>query len=112
MTTVDYQLGDRVKFTHTLERRRAWIHGKHPDTGHHENTWQPQNAPYGRFGGLIVGRRTLADGDVTGWEARYFTATRRFRAYLVSWHIDKRPVWVLPEHLEFASDPHDLRAKS
>lgn len=103
-------LGDRVRFTHVLRRRSLALYGDDQKAVpgsyvryNERKFWQPEHAPYGRHGGIVVGRRTLANGLNT-WEyeaGTHFTPTERFRAYLVSWHLDKRPVLVLPDHLEY-----------
>jgi hypothetical protein len=48
-------------------------------------------------GGLVVGERTVADGDLTGPD---FTPTRHFRVYLVAHHMRRKPMFVLPEDME------------
>lgn len=107
MDAVDLQLGERVRFTHQLKRRSHRLHGEDRRVGGHlydeRKFWQPEHFPMGGHGGLVVGRRSLADG-LNSWDydaGPTFTPERRFRAYLVAWHLDKRPVLVLPEHLEY-----------
>lgn len=109
MTARDLRLGDRVTFSHVLQRRTEHRHDE-TDPGRlgsrqRWKVWTPEHAPYGRRGGIVVGRRTLANGRAEHeWEAgtQWYPGTaERFRGYLVAWHLDKRPVLVLPEHLEY-----------
>lgn len=103
------QLGDRVRFTHSLTRFTEHRHA--PDrpgslgSRQRWKVWKPEHAPYGAHGGIVVGRRTLANGQAEHeWEVgtQWYPGTaEHFRAYLVAWHLDKRPVLVLPEHLEY-----------
>lgn len=101
--TADYELGERVRFTHQL-RRRTEYRDRADLARDRWKVWTPEHAPHGRHGGVIVGRRTLANG-VTSWEHEagevwHSEGAEHFRAYIVAWHLDKRPALVLPEHLE------------
>lgn len=94
-------LGQPVTFTRTLSRRflpsaprsrRAWV----------AEDWPGQPEPEPRAG-IVVGIRTLSDGEVETWgwdEPATYLPTRTFRAYLVAHHLRRKPVLVLPEHIK------------
>lgn len=102
-------LGTQVLFRRTLHRTTRYDSTKR----HHVKRWEPHRVPYGlgsaakpidgALGGIIVGRRTLANGhaiwgtyeDPTEW-----VREESVDAYLVAWHLRRRHVLVLPEDLE------------
>lgn len=78
-------LGSPVIFSAELRRRRG--------------VWDRRTRPATE--GIIVGTRTLADGDVQ-WEPEVgmtFTPQRHFQAFLVAYALRRKPVYVLPEDL-------------
>lgn len=93
----NYHLGQEVLFTRTLRRirhpyRRVWSH----------TTYWNAITSRGPAKGIIVGIRTLSDGTVEGGyydEPATYRPTRTFTAYLVAYHLRRKPVLVLPEHL-------------
>lgn len=103
--TTDYQLGDRVTFTHTLHRRgrglpeRAWtIVRKEWTVEDYDGHTPPPNPREG----LVIGKRTLVNGDrdYLGFEEGYGFIPREYvTAYVVAYDMRRKPVYVLPEHL-------------
>lgn len=92
-----WELGDRVRITHILRRRSYRI----PDRGADRKRWEPQHRPSANEG-IVIGARTLFDGEaVWGYdEPTRFEQTATVKAYLVATHLYRRPVLVLPEHME------------
>lgn len=92
------QLGTRVTFTHTLKRTaprsglRVWD----------ARTYWLVDTARGPVPGIVVGVRTLSDGTADrGWdEPTVYTPTRHFTAYLIAFDLRRKPVLVLPEHVE------------
>jgi hypothetical protein len=100
-----FELGAPVTFTHTLDRKREYVRPLGParqweaPPGFDRKWWEAEPVdPWGRPG-IVIGRRTLADGETHGFESTFFRPTRHFRAYIVAWHLDRAPVLCLPEHL-------------
>lgn len=101
MTTLP--LGQPVRFFETLTRRyqpaaprskRVWESDRYHSTA---------TAATGRAEGIIVGIRTLSDGECDdGYydNPTIYYPTRTFTAYLVAYHLRRKPVLVLPERLE------------
>jgi hypothetical protein len=95
----EYQLGDRVRFTHELRRVGRYQSGSSERLGGEVKVWSPSKAPEGT--GIITGRRALSNGE-TQWNydgPTVYTATETIVAYVVTWHLYRKPVLVLPEHL-------------
>lgn len=104
-------LGTPVRFTWSLRRRAEWRptgpdrHGRPRD-----ERWKIWT-PYDYLGqteprpteGLLIGVRTLSNGptfgDYDAGEQYDDTRAERFTAYLVAWHLYRRPALVLPKHL-------------
>ena len=114
----DYTLGQRVRFTHQLVR--ASVSGYHIPViekyGDREvehkrfinKKWMPIG--YGKtLDGMVIGKRTLANGH-SRWESDYeswsdsgyyqFDRAESFTAWLVAFDMRRKPVLVLPEHIE------------
>lgn len=95
---MSWELGDRVRITHTLTRTRR--RGDTPQTDRKQ--WEPRRR-LGADEGIVVGARTLFDGTVD-WggydEPARFEQTATVKAYLVATSMRTRPVFVLPEHME------------
>ena len=97
---MNYELGQRVRFTHALIR--VWDDGK--------KLWEdiPRAAA---DEGIVMGKRTLSNGEnekltefdgygsfiLVGTEYR---ATEHFTAYLIAFDLRRKPVLVRPEHME------------
>jgi hypothetical protein len=98
----DYQMGQRVRFSRHIVRRsaREWEQNR-PD-----RIWSAEAYPghYLHGGeGIIIGRRTLTEGDVVwngGEEQSVYRKTRHFTAWLIAFDLRFKPVHVLPEHIE------------
>lgn len=98
----DFQLGQLVTYSEHIRRRdsrpgeflgpnRIWSNNGGPGL---ENT-------YAGGEGVIVGKRTLTEGNVSyvGEYAEYIPR-RSFTAYLIAFDLRRKPVHVLPEHIE------------
>lgn len=108
--SADYALGQRVRFTTYLVRGyksgSSWMD---PAT----KFWTPEDRlgkPNPGGEGVIVGRRTLADGTVRylGEDGTTFTPSRHYTAWLVAFDLRRKPVHVLPEHLTALPAQHQL----
>lgn len=104
MADQNFVLGAPVIFTGRLSRQYAYKVSPWDKS----NTWKQQCKWWQSFPckpgeGVIVGRRTLSNGytapasydEPAEWNPREY-----IRAYLVADHIDQKPFYVLPEHLE------------
>lgn len=105
--SAEFALGQRVRFTESIKRtsRQEWEKDK-PDRYWSGELYPGKRRPGGE--GIIVGQRTLTDGNVVstveeeGWGP--FTVTeyekvRHFTAYMVVTGLRSKPVHVLPEHI-------------
>lgn len=95
------QLGQRVRFAENIVRgsSRDW------ETNRPDRIWSGEAYPGKRRDGgegIIIGKRTLTEGDVT-WngpeEISQYRPTRHFTAYLIVTGLHSKPVHVLPEHI-------------
>jgi len=99
----DIELGQRVRYSEHIRRRhsrpgeflgpnRIW--SNHGGPGLDDQPWEGGE-------GVIVGKRTLTEGN-TYWhgESTEYTPTRSFTAYLIAFDLRRKPVHVLPEHIE------------
>jgi hypothetical protein len=100
----DYTLGQRVRFQHSLHRRtKFWG----VDTAQFDKFWTtmlypPSTRTHGGEG-IIIGKRTLSNGNnhYNGYdEPIVYEPKERFTAYLVAFDLQRKPVHVLPEHIE------------
>lgn len=93
----DYQLGQKVAYTTHIERRSS----RPGEFTGPERLWSTKSGPgmpdRPAGEGIIVGKRTLTNGDVD-YDRNYFP-TERFAAYLVAFDLRRKPVYVLPEHI-------------
>jgi hypothetical protein len=92
------KLGTKVRYD---ARRTLWR--EHLPSGNRRWSSQSYGSTQTPREGVIVGVRTLANGDVEygGWDATTtFHPTEHFKAYLVAFDMRKNPVYVLPEDLE------------
>lgn len=96
-------LGAKVRFRRTLRRKYR------PAAPRSRRIWEPTPLePWAltkakTLEGIVVGRRTLHNGDVDdGYydTPSVFYPTESVLAVLVAWRIDRKPVLVLPEDLE------------
>lgn len=91
-----YDFGERVQFTHHLHRRVRCLDGPSYKV---LKVWEAE--PY-RAEGIVLGLRTLADGErvFLGYEEGIaFAPSGHFRAYLIAYSGHHNPVYVLPEHI-------------
>jgi hypothetical protein len=89
------QLGTRVRFKRPLRRVIDVA------TSANRKAWEADPYRPGKYGGIVVGLRTLSDGRVVDWGGTY-RPERHFRAVLVAEGLHRRPVFVLPEDVEVA----------
>lgn len=98
----DFQIGQRVIFTHPLSRRHTY----NAQRNRSGRAWVPE--PYDRDAateqeGVIVGKRTLANGDAHFEEwVPVFTPTEHFQAYLIATDLHRKPVFVRVENVRRA----------
>lgn len=105
-------LGDPVEFTHYLVRRAARFGEERRERG--DRLWErtevldlqmslPAERRARTLRGIIVGKRTLADGYVE-WDEGYctFSPKRHHRAYLVAFDLRRTPALVAANDLRFA----------
>lgn len=94
------ELGQRVQFTRPLLRHRdGYRQGK--GMSHY---WEPGNDRSTREG-IVIGKRTLWNGDVDWDEGYVHDAHEHFTAYLVVETLHSKPRRVLPEHLTILPAP-------
>lgn len=98
---VGYQLGQQVVYNRHITRR-GWL----PDGISGPNArWSDElypGRPTDGGAGIIVGKRTLSNGNVSvlGYdEPILYRPTEHFQAYMVAFDLRRKPVFVLPEHL-------------
>lgn len=92
------ELGTKVRYD---ARRSLWR--EHLPGRLRRWTSQSHGQAHSPREGIIVGKRTLANGtvDYGGWdEGTQFIPTEHFEAYQVVTNIRNKPVYVLPEDLE------------
>lgn len=90
------ELGTRVHFDHSSILWREHLAGG-------KRRWAPVQWNKGYMEGVIVGWRTLSNGDVEygGWDGTTeFSPTEHFKAYLVAYDMRRKPVYVRPDDLE------------
>lgn len=100
----DFQIGQRVVFTHPLVRQSTWD----KDSRRSGRTWQPH--PYTPLAeqeqeGIIIGKRTLANGDCDPWEEEVgviFHPKEHFPAYLIATDLHRNPSTVRVENVKLA----------
>lgn len=98
----DYTLGQAVLFTRTLTRRSRWDDTQRVTV----KRWEPEGYPGepepAPRRGVVVGTRVLSNGHAV-WmgyeEGSEWRGVHYFTAYLVAWHLRRKPVLVLPQHL-------------
>ncbi|MFS0832018.1 hypothetical protein ABC337_15310 [Arthrobacter sp. 1P04PC] len=97
------QLGQRVRFSTHLRRKTKIGEGYYADI---TKVWTTEAYPgkqYDGGEGIIIGKRTLANGknQYNGYdEPIMFIPKERISVWLVAFDINRKPVHVLPEHLE------------
>lgn len=112
MTDTTYAFGDRVTFTRSLNRRSE-DPARWPKYTHIRGTakiWTPErwcgddntNPPVEPREGIIIGKRTLANGVIT-WgtyeDPDIFRPVEHFTAYVIAYDMRRNPVYVLPEYI-------------
>jgi len=99
----DYQLGQRVRYQHSLHRRtKFWGVDKEQFDKFWTTMQVPPNVHTPAGEGIIIGKRTLVNGNnqYNGYdEPIIFIPKERFTAYLVAFDLRRKPVHVLPEHI-------------
>lgn len=106
MSNDDYTLGQRVHYSEHIRRR----HSRPGEFLGPNRIWSGEAYPGKRWDGgtgIIVGKRTLSNGD-SHWhydDAPTYTIKETFTAYLVAYDINRKPVHVLPEHLSAVVEP-------
>lgn len=101
-STADFQLGQPVSYRHTI-RRRPKFWGR--DTVQFDKFWTTEVYPgkHTEGGqGIVVGKRTLSNGNTSYAydDGTTYTPKEHFTAYLVAYGLRRKPVFVLPEHLQ------------
>lgn len=96
----DFTLGQRVKYAEHIKRRNSRP-GEFlgPNRIWSNEPWPGHVLPGGE--GIIVGKRTLSNGDAH-WgydESSTYTSKESFSAYLIAFDLHRKPVHVLPEHI-------------
>jgi hypothetical protein len=99
----DLKLGQRVKFTRPLHRVSKHLEGVR---GRYGKVWESVPGyivkPVQQEG-IIVGKRTLANGENGWWEEEVgtiFYPKERFTAFLIAFDMRRKPVFVRPEDIE------------
>lgn len=97
----DYELGQRVTFTHPMRRACPFDY-----SGPYRKEWVP-NTVAAPTEGVVVGVRTLSNGAVTYSDVVTYRPSRDgyFTAYLIAYDMRRKPVFVRPEHIEPADTP-------
>lgn len=112
MTDTTYAFGDRVTFTRSLHRRTTsrrvispseWGN-QHRYCSYKEWTierWLGDNPPEDPRDGIVIGKRVLANGYVyyDQGEGTTFGPDQHLTAYLIAYDLNRKPVYVLPEHI-------------
>lgn len=94
MKTTDLlQLGTLVRFSRPLQRTLDVA------TSANRKVWRADPYRPGEYGGIVVGLRTLSDGEVVDYAGTY-RPERHFRAVLIAEDLHRKPVLVLPEDVE------------
>lgn len=95
----ELEFGQKVYITHRLRRRSKTLDGR--------KFWVPVT-DFGQLEdidpcereGIIIGKRTLADGKRVWEDYNYtFLPERHFLAYVVAWNMHRNPAYVLPQHI-------------
>lgn len=106
------ELGTRVTFSHVLRRRAESLPDRRATGGYQDRkVWRPVPAlpQTGRLAtpGIVIGLRTLANGVVRygGYEepTTFTPDGDRIPAILISYDLRRKPVLVLPEHVDLAN---------
>jgi hypothetical protein len=97
------ELGQRVTFSHPLHRKyengkKFWTDNPFPALidlypSHRASREVPRD-------GVIVGKRTISNGDLLDWEEGSYGSIERFTAYLVAFNLHRKPVYVMPERIK------------
>ena len=98
----NFKLGQRVTFSTRLMRRvKYWG----SDTEHFDKFWSTLDRlrePLPGGEGVIVGKRTLSNGNthwLEGDGVTLYEAKEHFQAYLIVTSLRSAPIHVLPEHI-------------
>jgi hypothetical protein len=98
-------LGQRVRFTRPLRRISTHLEGVR---GRYGKIWVPLpviGKPVEQEG-IVVGKRTLANGENGWWEEEVgtvFYPKERFTAFLIAFDLRRKPVFVRPEDVTVVS---------
>lgn len=101
--STQFSLGQRVKITNHIERRSV-------NGGTHGNNrvWEELPFTVDPLEGIIIGERTLSNGRHDyGWEddPGIYMGKEFFTAYLVATSLRRKPLHVLPKHIQFMPEP-------
>jgi hypothetical protein len=91
--TAGLELGTPVRFRHPLRRT-------HVPGDYRAKVWAANPFRRGEYVGIVVGLRTLSDGENLGYEEITYRPLRHYAAVLVAESLRTRPVFVLPADVE------------
>ena len=96
------ELGEKVRFRTMLVRQREQRATGGPQRATSWKVWTSRAISDDWVEGVIVGRRTLVDGELISDSevGNQFLGRHWFPAYLVSYALNRKPVLVPPECLE------------
>lgn len=100
------QLGDRVLFFSNLERVQETVTNPPESWKKYRQEKKWKNTPLSpgwnqSLTGIVIGIRTLQNG-ILHWDneaGNLFDPQEYFQAYLISYNLHRKPVFVLPEFL-------------
>ncbi len=96
------ELGQKVTFTRTLNRRSRYDWNAHQTVKRWETfAYEGEPEPEPREG-ILIGVRTLSNGHVIyhGFEdGSEYVGVHFFKAYLIAFDLRRAPVFALPEHI-------------
>jgi len=108
--SAEFELGQRVRFSHPMSRMVVPSHtlGADAGTAHYRGVakaWQEHaSSPPIMREGVIVGKRTLSNGFRIHEEYGYeFSPVEHFPAYLIVTDLRQKPEYVRPERIEAIS---------
>lgn len=103
----EFQLGQPVRYAEHITRKFIPFDQRKPEEPNKQWTGEAYPGKRNDGGvGIIVGKRTLTDGHFSyGYsdEPGDYRPTRHFTAYLVAYDLRRKPVFVLPEHIQESS---------
>jgi len=104
---LEFHLGERVLFAHSLERVSKPVSAdRRIGRSRIRKEWE-RKRHYGEIRkGIVIGVRTLGDGE-REWDGDgiTFSTDHTFRAFIVVTDLRRRPLFVLPADLEADTQP-------